>query len=152
MGRAAGNKSSSSSSLASATTASASPSYLACATGTFFRRRRGGSRHRAPTRTAIITPGPNTVRKRDRPRSPRYLSEAQIVRDTSPNGDGCCRARAGRFATLASSRVAATATSARHKAAAAAAATNGLLVNVARRGRAKLDILLATGGGSSPWS
>ena len=64
----------------------------------------------------MITPGPNTVRKRDRPRSPRYLSEAQIVRETSPKGDGCCRARAGRFDTLASSRVAATATLTNHRA------------------------------------
>ena len=94
----------------------------------------------------MITPGPKTVRKRDRPKSPRYLSEAQIVRETSPKGDGCCRARAGRFDTLASSCVAATATSARHNAAAATAATSGLFISVARRGRAKLDILLAAGG------
>ena len=140
-GRAAAARSSSSSSLASATTASASPSYLACATGTFFRRRRGGSRHRAPTRTAIITPGPNTVRKRDRPGR----------RGTCPRPRSCARRRrrgtaaacsSGRFDTLASSCVAATATSARHRAAAATAATSGLLVNVARRGRAKLDIVV----------
>ena len=93
----------------------------------------------------MITPGPNTVRKRDRPRSPRYLSEAQIVRETSPKGDGCCLAISGRFATLAASRVAATATNPRHKAAAATATTSGLLVNVApRQGEA------GHLGGSSP--
>ena len=103
------------------------------------------SRHRAPIRTATAS-GSKAVRKRPA-RSP-YCPRPRSCGDVAERGDCCARGPVVLIARLVARRGGDD--SARHRAAAATAATSGLFISVARRGGAKLDILLRRGPSPGP--